>query len=263
MLLHGACADDRHSPEHIGELEAQAGRAVSAHAEAVEEATLARGDGVIGRVNVRHEVLDDHRLQRRGAVLPVDVHPLDQAVDEHHQAWRRLARRDGFVEMPGDLRDARKSAARTVQPVDDREAPVPARGRVVRRGGVEVVADLGLGRCAVECVERHARGLDLACDPLDGGGSRRRRCGIRFGLAHAQSTCGREHDGEQKGPDPCHGMCHVSAQLGGSEETRSFIGHKSGCRSESATTLPCCSNTPPLPASCRHVLQLVPPNEPL
>ena len=145
-------AHDGGGAEEVGVLEGQTCGAVAAHAEAVEQAPFPLGHGAIRGVDVRQQVADDHRLDRRGAVGPVDVHAHLKAVHEHDQAGGRLALADRAVEARRHGGDAGQPAAGAVQPVDDGEAP---RGLgLIGRRTVEVVAHVALDRGAAEDVVR-------------------------------------------------------------------------------------------------------------
>ena len=150
-FLHRSGAHDRDCAEHLWILEPEPRSAVAAHAVAVEQASFARCDRAIGRIDLGHEILDDHGLNWRGAVRPIDIHAHLEAVHKDDKARRRLARLDCVIEALRNRRDARQPATRAMQPVDDRKAPLGF--ALVRGRGVEVVADLGLGRRAVESLK--------------------------------------------------------------------------------------------------------------
>ncbi len=173
-LLHRPSAHDRDGAEHLGVLEPEARGAVAAHAESVEKAAFAGVNRAVGRVDVRDEVLDDHRLDRSCAVRPVDIHPHLEAVHEHDETGRRPARLDRGIEVPRDRGYAREAASRAVQPVHHGEAPLGV--ALVGGGGVDVVADCGLCCRALKGAVRDAWRRDRRGDPqhrlfrLRGGG---------------------------------------------------------------------------------------------
>jgi len=76
---------DRDAREEIGMREAQPGRTVAPHAEALENPTLAAGHRAKLAIDLGDQVADEHRLHGGRAVLRVGPQAARQAVDEHDE----------------------------------------------------------------------------------------------------------------------------------------------------------------------------------
>ena len=76
--------------EELRILEPQPRRAVSTHAEAFDDSTLALGDGAKGHVDVRQQFLDDDGLHRHRAILRVAPHARRQPIGKNHKHRRDL-----------------------------------------------------------------------------------------------------------------------------------------------------------------------------
>ena len=145
---------------------------------------------------MRQEVTDDHRFDRGRAVSPVDIHAHLEPVDEDHQARRQFACLDGRVKTPGHDGDAGQASARSVEPIDDREA-----AGLVGIGGraVEMVTDVSFRRGAGEDMVGDTWRRDGAGHPC--GRTRRRRRLSRDrrgpGRRGGRRAPGREERGKQ------------------------------------------------------------------
>ena len=176
VRLKRSGSHQRDRPEQLGKLESESCRAIAAHAEAVDQPALARGDRPIGGVEVRDQLRDDDRLERHRSILPVHIHSEVHAVDEDDETRRQPSGRDRLVDLPRHRLDAGQATAGAVQPIDHRKAARSV--GVIRRRDVEVVADEAAHRGALERLLRDPRRRDRARHPLDahvhaGGGGQR------------------------------------------------------------------------------------------
>ncbi len=155
--------EHRDRAEKVVMLEAQPRRAEAAHAEALDEPPLARGDRAKGCINVRDEFLHHDGFHRRFAVLRVAPHAVVESVHEHDEHGRGFARADGFIETPHHFRHALLPAADAMKPIHDGVAFRCGRG--VFGGRVDEVAHLGLHRRTVEGFLPQMLGGDGRLDP--------------------------------------------------------------------------------------------------
>ncbi|OPZ07254.1 MAG: hypothetical protein BWZ10_02861 [candidate division BRC1 bacterium ADurb.BinA364] len=154
--------EDRDAAKKVGMLESPFGRAGTAHRESLDHSAFARGDGAIGRVDVRDQVLDRHAFHRLFAIVGIDIASCREAIDEDDDHRRRLA----FLDGPGQPRnkggDACLGAAAAVQPVHHGIARFGV-GFIIRREINQVAdrtADRGAFKGFVKCAGRFDRLLD-------------------------------------------------------------------------------------------------------
>jgi len=96
-LLHRPGAHHGHTAEQFGVAEPESPGPVAAHAEAIEQSSLAGCYRAPVCLDVGTEFLDDDGLKGCPTIGPVNVHPHPQAVDEHEEEGLHPAGRDGLV----------------------------------------------------------------------------------------------------------------------------------------------------------------------
>jgi hypothetical protein len=82
--------------KHLRIFHGEIRRAAPAHAEALDAACFAIRDGAIGRIDVRDEFLDHHRLRHEAPVAAVLIHRGASAIREDHDDLRQFAREDAL-----------------------------------------------------------------------------------------------------------------------------------------------------------------------
>ena len=112
---------------------------------------------------MRHEFLDDHGFDRSRAIFPIDVHAFDEPIDENDETRRSLPRFDGSIKVSCNFRETRESTARAMQPIDNRQSPLPF--AIVCCWRVDVVTDFALGSVAIKSMKRHSWSFYLGCHP--------------------------------------------------------------------------------------------------
>ncbi len=128
-----------------------------------EETALPAREGAEGGIDMGHEFLHQHGLHRHHAILRIAPHAGGESVREDDEHGWNLPLAHGAIEEGGERSDARKAAARAVQPVEDGKPPVLFLVVGVRSEDMET--HRRLRGFALEGVARHSRCRRLRRDP--------------------------------------------------------------------------------------------------